>query len=291
MRYVFGFLCVCALGVVPVVGCLDFDLSSGSCAGVVCPDDANVCTDEHCRCDGWWCTPTCVSTPAADGMECTYDGLGGVCVSGQCGENLCEGVVCDDDDACTDDHCDYVDGSCYVTPTMCDDQNECTEGVCDLADGCTFTPVEDRRNCHPDVSSPIGVCKAGACVALPTDACTNPEDLAVVCDLGFLDEVETCARDAIGDPDAIGDLGATAPCLVENTSVSADCASCYGAVVICIFENCVHVCAPERNSQACDDCQAEYGCDTLLADCTGDLAGECDTGGTMFDVGAFEVQP
>ena len=37
---------------------------------------------------------------------------------------------------------------------------------------------------------------------------------------------------------------ATAPCLVENTGVSADCASCYGAVVICIFDNCLHVCAP-----------------------------------------------
>jgi len=124
------------------------------------------------------------------------------------------------------------------------------------------------------------------------DACTNPDDLAVVCDLGFLDEVETCARDAVGvgDPDAIADPGATAPCLVENTGVSADCASCYGAAVVCIFENCVYACA-EPNSQACDDCQAEYGCDTLLADCTGDLASACDTGGTMLDVGAFERQP
>jgi hypothetical protein len=129
------------------------------------------------------------------------------------------------------------------------------------------------------------MCKAGACVALPTDACTNAEDLAVVCDLGFADEVETCARDAIGDP------GATAPCLVENTGVSADCASCYGAVVMCIFDQCVHVCAPVQNSQACEGCQAEYGCDTLLTDCSGDFASACDTDGTMFDVGALEVQP
>jgi hypothetical protein len=285
MRYLFRFLCVCALGVVPVVGCFGFDLSSESCAGVVCPDDGNECTDEYCRCDGWWCTAERVSAPVVNGTDCTFDGRAGVCVTGVCGEDLCEDVVCDDGDGCTDDHCAYVDGSCYVTPTVCDDQNECTEDGCDPPDGCTFTPVEDGRNCHADLSSPIGMCEAGACVALPTDACTNAEDLAVVCDPGFADGVETCARDAIGDP------GATAPCLVENTGVSADCASCYGAAVICIFDHCLHVCAPVQDSQACEDCQAEYGCDTLLTDCSGDFASACDTGGTMFDVGAFEVQP
>jgi hypothetical protein len=51
------------------------------------------------------------------------------------------------------------------------------------------------------------------------------------------------------------------------------------------------VCAPVQNSQACEDCQAEYGCDTLLTDCSGDFASACDTDGTMFDVGALEVQP
>jgi hypothetical protein len=186
--------------------------------------------------------------------------------------------------------CGEEDTSC-VDDEDCDDGNPCTRDwchsydpdapiTCEVVQRCRNWPEADGTSCGSGK-----VCADGECVALPTDACTNAEDLAVVCDLGFADEVETCARDGIGDP------GATAPCLVENTGVSADCASCYGALVNCIFENCVHVCGPEPNSQACDDCQAEYGCDTLLADCTGDLASACDTGGTMFDVGAFEVQP
>jgi hypothetical protein len=217
-----------------------------------------------------------------NGTDCTFDGLSGVCVSGECGENLCKDVVCDDDDACTDDECDYVDGTCYFPPVVCDDRNECTDDTCNPPDGCNFTAVEDGANCFADL---IGMCEAGACVDLPTDACTNAEDLAVVCGPGFVDEVETCAHDAIGDP------GGIAPCLVENTGVSAYCASCYGAAIHCIFQSCLPVCAPASDSRACDDCQAEYGCDTLLANCIGDLASACDSGGTMFDVGAFEVQP
>ena len=200
---------------IPFIGCGDSqeeacDIHDVSCEGVVCPPDGNQCTREHCY------LGACLSTPVRDGRGCTYDGLSGVCVEGVCGKNLCEGVVCDDDDACTyDDHCDYVDGSCPVYRLACNDHNECTEDGCDPADGCKWTPVEDGTLCSE------GVCAAGACV-LPTDACANAADLAVVCDPGFADEVGTCARDAIGDPRAM------ALCLVENTGVSAYCASCYG---------------------------------------------------------------
>ena len=269
MRYLFGFMCVCGLSVMPLVAC---DLFPDPCLDADCPQDDNECTVARCR------NGSCTNEPVGNGTGCTFGGLSGVCVEGVCGENPCEGVVCDDDDACTYDHCAYVDGSCYVTPTVCNDQNECTEDGCDPADGCKWTPVEDGTFCFE------GVCRAGACV-LPTDACTNAADLAAVCDPGFADEAETCARDAISDP------GATAPCLVENTGVSADCASCYGPAVRCIVNSCSHVCGPTPDSQECDDCLVENGCHTLLASCTGDLASACDTDGTVSDVGAFEVQP
>ena len=272
MYHGFRLLAVCVLGVLPWVGCFEFgfDWDHDPCEGVVCPDDGNVCTVAYCS------GGRCMSGPVENGTECTYGaGLAGVCVEGVCGENICEDVVCDDHDACTDDHCDYVDASCYFPPIECYDDNECSEDSCDPAVGCTFTEVEDGTFCSE------GVCKAGACV-LPTDACTNEEDLALVCDPGFMEEVEACA-----DPAGI----LVAPCLVENTGVSADCASCYGEAVRCIVENCFHVCPTAPDSQECEDCYVENGCIALLDECTGDLESACDGGDAMSDVGAFEVQP
>lgn len=164
MRYVSGFLCICALGVMPLGGCGPI-LESGSCDGVVCPDDGNECTSEFCRCDGWWCTAECVSAPVVNGTDCTFDGVAGVCVDGVCGENRCEDVVCDDDDACTDDECDYVDGTCSFPPATCDDHNDCTEDTCSPADGCMFTQDPDRDGtiCEGGPGG-VGMCEAGACV-------------------------------------------------------------------------------------------------------------------------------
>jgi hypothetical protein len=159
MRYLFGFLCVCALGVVHVAGCNDWILFD-PCKGVVCQDDGNECTSDGCY-DGT-CNP-----PVVNGTDCTFDGLSGVCVFGVCGENLCEGVVCDDGLECTKDTCHYVDGTCYFT-SLCHDGNECTDDACDAADGkCSHTLVEDGAQCSGDSPSPDEqwVCEAGTCVA------------------------------------------------------------------------------------------------------------------------------
>jgi hypothetical protein len=279
MRYGFVFLFACALGVVPLAGCSwdlgDWDWDYNPCEGVVCPDDGNECTEDVCV-----AYPRSCGRPVFNGTACTYDGVAGVCVAGECGENLCEGVVCDDGNACTDDHCDYVDGTCYVTEVWCDDRNVCTEGTCDPADGCIFTPVEDVTYCSEDLPASIGICKAGACVALPTDGCTNAEDLAVVCDPAFIEKVETCARSS---------PWATASCVIENTGVSVECASCYGAAARCVIDICAEVCAPGPDSQACKDCQAESGCFTLLANCTGDFESACSSIGAVRH--ALEVTP
>ena len=92
MRYVFGFLCVCALGVVPLVGCMDFDIFEEGCEGMVCDDD-NECTEDGCSSWGFG-SLGCHYDPVDDGMACTFDGLAGVCLGGLCGaEHLCDGVV------------------------------------------------------------------------------------------------------------------------------------------------------------------------------------------------------
>ena len=189
MHYLFRFQFVCALGVMPLVGCFE-QLQSGSCSGVVCPDDGDPCTSEHCICDGWWCTPECVSGPAVNGTECTFDGVAGVCVSGVCGENLCEGVVCEDDDACTNDTCDYVDGTCDFAAVWCDDGNDCTtEGICNPAEGCDFTALEDGTPCFGDFKpAPMGGCEAGVCVA----PCDPASEEALECPLETFEHLFCC---------------------------------------------------------------------------------------------------
>ena len=157
---------VLALGAFRVAGCGDGS-PCGDC------DDGNPCTIDSCKshdssegCDaGHWCA----HLPAADGTAC---GSGEVCVEGMCGENLCEGVVCEDDDMCTDDRCDYVDGLCKFPPTVCDDGDLCTVDRCIPTDGCDFTTLaEDGSYCISEDIQPVnlGLCEDGVCVA-PCDA-------------------------------------------------------------------------------------------------------------------------
>jgi len=269
MRYLVGFVFfLLALGTLRVVGC-DLDLSGAACDGDEDCNDGNECTADSCS-SGAGCGPVgCRHRWVEDGTACTLDGRGGVCIDGRCEESPCEGVVCDDGIACTGDTCDYRAGSCVFT-NLCDDGDPCTKDTCNPSDGmCDFTALEDGANCF-GVPPYIGICKAGVCLDLPTDACMNAEDLGIVCDPGFVDAVETCARDVFPDSEL-------APlCLVDVTAVSADCASCYGAALRCIFQNCFAACESDPESQECDDCQTAFGCDTLLTNCTGDLPSACD---------------
>ena len=82
---------------------------SGACSpgGRTNCDDANPCTDEFCAPDGE-CLRQYNSAACDDGNPCT---TGDRCVRGQCsgtGE-----VDCRDDDLCSTDVCDPVDGSCH----------------------------------------------------------------------------------------------------------------------------------------------------------------------------------
>jgi hypothetical protein len=127
MRYLFGFLCVCALGVMPLVGCGDTTGTGGQ------------------------------------GGMAGINGGGG---NGG-GPNLCYGVDCNDHDACTTNLCDFRDGSCGYTPVICDDDNECTDDDCNPLDGCRYTPVADGTSCGAGAAA----CEAGSCVG--TFPCTE----------------------------------------------------------------------------------------------------------------------
>ncbi|MDH3622447.1 MAG: hypothetical protein OES69_02450 [Myxococcales bacterium] len=110
MRYLFGFMCVCALGVVPLVGCGENGNGPGGSGG----------------------------TAATGG-----GGSGGTAATGgggSRGTDLCEGVDCDDGNECTDDTC--VDSTCSHTAveddTSCGDgAGTCHAGSCSGTFACT----------------------------------------------------------------------------------------------------------------------------------------------------------
>jgi len=169
MRYLFGFLCVCALGLVPLAGCFNDlldDLPDGPCSGVNC-NDGNICTRDHCvnyldLFGTGTSGPTCEHDPVLEGSSCTFEGVSGVCREGLCGaEHLCDGVVCEDDNPCTDDTCAW-NGSCVFTAVHCSDGNSCTEDTCDRANGTCYHVAEpDGTRCYYWFTA--GTCQDGAC--------------------------------------------------------------------------------------------------------------------------------
>jgi hypothetical protein len=122
MRYLFGFLYVCALGVMPLVGCSDTQPECESAEGC---NDGNECTDDACS----YASGTCSNTPVDDGTNCDFDGTAGLCISGVCEDaTLCEGVECEDDgNECTEDVCNPANGTCYVSA---EDGTTCSGGAC-----------------------------------------------------------------------------------------------------------------------------------------------------------------
>ena len=84
MRYLLGFLCACALGLMSTVGC-EPEAGVMPCQGVMCDDDGNECTDDVCNpVDG-----TC-GVPVEDGAACSE----GACLDAACTTlTTVEGVV------------------------------------------------------------------------------------------------------------------------------------------------------------------------------------------------------
>ena len=81
------------------------------CSAIDC-DDGNECTADTCD----PAVEMCVHTPVGDGVACDFDGLPGVCIAGQCEEDPCASLDCDDGNQCTIDTCDPVVGQCVHAP-------------------------------------------------------------------------------------------------------------------------------------------------------------------------------
>jgi len=105
----------------------------------------------------------CVFTPGAQGSCDDND----VCTTDACdpiqGCTHTPGAQgsCDDNDVCTSDSCDPIDGCVHSPGALdCDDHDACTTDVCDPAEGCVNTPItcNDNDSCTNDSCDPETGC-------------------------------------------------------------------------------------------------------------------------------------
>lgn len=126
-------------------------------------DDGNPCTDDAFDVVLAACVHTAAAGPCDDGSACTDDD---VCVDGAC---LGEAIVCDDEDPCTLDTCESVNGCVYLPDqSVCDDGNPCTDDVCLNNGACAWVDKPDNTVCT-DVFTceSIALCQQGTCTDFP----------------------------------------------------------------------------------------------------------------------------
>ena len=236
---------------------------------LICEDD-NSCTNDQCD-PLLGCVYEMNSSPCSDGDLCT---TGDLCQLGQCQAG--PPLVCDDQNACTDDGCSPLVGCEFVpNQSQCDDNNECTtsdqcsggwcqgavvicndgnpctDDLCDATDGCHFDLVENGTAC--------GVlngwdCQDGQCLCAPDCEGLN------------------CGSDGCGS-----ECGA--------------CAPGWG----CMAGICVEMCSPDCTGKECGDngcggscgiCDDGFNCDAgtcvpgCETDCTGKECGDDGCGGS-----------
>ncbi len=175
----------------------------------------DVCDGEDNDCDGDVDEDTC-----DDDNPCTQDSCNGV---DGCGHVALEGTNCDDMDPCTvTDHCEA--GVCVGTAVECDDGNPCTDDLCDGAQGCQF--VDNTAPCDDgDPCTVADACASGACggTAVSCDCQTqadcdavddgNPCNGTLVCDTGALPY--QCVVDPTTVVTCAAPEGPDAPCLTS----------------------------------------------------------------------------
>jgi len=108
-------------------------------------------------------------------------------------------------------------------------------------------------------------------------ACTNQDDLAIVCASEFVDGAWSCGSKTIGrcdssDAECVSAL--SSECLQEEQNMSTGCGDCFGDATACVLANC-ESCVSGVNSQECLGCRVEH-CNDALYDCSGDIVSACN---------------
>lgn len=227
-------------------------LGACNCLGVCkCP----TCTSGNCI------TSTCLaSSPQSGCVPAPTVCLGDACNTRSClaTTGFCSGlvpIVCNDNNACTDDTCQ---NGCVFTPkaaNFCDDNNACTVDSCNPATGCQHATRDcnDNNICTTDTcSTTLGCQYAATNPCNDNNPCTVDRCLNGACDV-------TQAKDC-NDNDA---------CTIDT---------CNPAVV----GGCVHTPRSCNDNNACtvDTCNAASGCVfTPQAASVCDLGVNCHTYG------------
>jgi hypothetical protein len=284
---------------------------SDTCLGGQCKGDQLNCADgEACtedQCDpATGCTYTNISVACEDGNPCTIaDGCeDGACISGP-------KKPCNDNDECTDEHCDLKDGNCVFaynsdpcsdnstctagdvcefgecngTVVDCEDGNLCTEQDCEALTGCVYSfvvlPCDDDDLCTSGDLCMDGDCLGGeSIVCNDGDPCTVEACIAGIGCLPSPDSGDTCSDgNACTSEDTclegICNPGTATICFDGNPCTGDACAPTTG----CVFETIPGSCNDDNIctlNDACDNgnCVGEW----VLCDdgnpCTQDA---CDT--------------
>lgn len=143
------------------------DLATGTCvdspvSNLPC-DDGNACTNGDLCMDG-----ECISGDTVncdDGDFCTLDNCfeAPVDQGGGCQHDPAVGLVCDDDNPCTEEDQCNEEAVCLGTKLDCDDGNQCTADLCNPALGC-YQQELDGQACEDGDSCTAGdKCAQGAC--------------------------------------------------------------------------------------------------------------------------------
>ncbi len=192
-------------------------------------DDGNLCTLDSCdHANG------CQHTNLADGAPCEDGDLcNGLehCVAG--GWTAAPPVVCDDNDACTNElcvgttgctntpvsnetACDDGDacngletcqgGLCTAgTPIVCDDDDACTTESCDAADGCIYAVAADGTSCSDgDACNGMELCEDGQCTGGTPLECLNSGP----CTVASCDAETGCVTEPLDDGHPCDDTNA-----------------------------------------------------------------------------------
>ncbi len=270
--------------------------AAGECtsgATIDCDDD-NPCTSDSCD-SAAGCVNLPVDSLCDDGNSCT---LGDHCLAGKCVPDKV--IECDDDNPCTNDVCDLVQGCQHVAnslpcddqnpcttgdtcadklcnpggKTVCDDANPCTDDSCDKSKGCVFAPntlpCTDGNLCTLDDH-----CANGKCVSDEPKNCDdeNPCTTDTCKPLSGCISLANALPCSDGNPCTVGDTCADGTCkkgkdLVCNDSNPCTDDSCNPA------EGCVF--AP--NKALCDDGNVCTEDDVCSAGWCGGSPVDCEDG-------------
>ena len=156
--------------------------SNGVCVGTTLPcSDGNICTNDFCNPSDGQCYHVNNSAACTDGNLCTTNDFcsNGVCMAGP-------PLVCNDNNACTDDACNPTTGCFYVN----DNTNTCTDNsVCTSNDHCfNGSCTGDLISCPEDND----ICTTAACH--PVTGCYQAYNTASCNDNNACTENDHCVN-------------------------------------------------------------------------------------------------